>query len=214
MDFIVDFDQEAERDRTEEEDEDRGWDWLWSVSGFLFPGRCPAGQPDVVYIADKLETGEGVRSRMFPSARCRVTWRVARNRQDPKNARGCIGARVHQTVGNRTGSAGSGTRTGPVPTHKPCLHFSDTSKPVGFTGLLTGFLNRGNRSGDGLGNPDRCIAVCQSLFFYEVVFLLTESDNPFFSDTSVVLAYNNSIGLLKKWPRKQPLVQKWHYGIY
>jgi hypothetical protein len=43
--------------------------------------------------------------------------------------------------------------TGPVPTHKSCLYFFNTSESAGFTGLPTGFLNRGNRSGSGFGNP-------------------------------------------------------------
>jgi hypothetical protein len=38
-----------------------------------------------------------------------------------------------------------GTRTGPVPTHKPCLSFSNPTEPAGFTGLPAGFFIRGNR---------------------------------------------------------------------
>jgi hypothetical protein len=34
-----------------------------------------------------------------------------------------------------------GTRTGPVPTHKQCLSFSNPTEPAGFTGLPAGFFD-------------------------------------------------------------------------
>jgi hypothetical protein len=62
-----------------------------------------------------------------------------------------------------------GTRTGPVPTLKPCLIFLTLDEPVGLTGIPAGFLNRGNRTSHGSVNPGgqyTCeSSPCASLFY-------------------------------------------------
>jgi hypothetical protein len=64
-----------------------------------------------------------------------------------------------------------GTRTGPVPTHKPCLHFfllQQTGRFHRFTGLF--FWTEGNWFGGGLGNL--LSGICSASYTIGLVVLL------------------------------------------